>query len=149
MKKGLFLIVSICFMMFGGLLPAQETKAAYSADATIAEAKEHIGTPYKFGGTTPSGFDCSGFIQYAHKQTGYSLPRTAAEMYKKGKAVSKANMEPGDLMFFTTYKKGASHVGIYLGNNQFIHASSSKGVTIDKTSNSYWSKRYIGSKTLD
>ncbi|MCM3789199.1 C40 family peptidase [Domibacillus indicus] len=149
MKKGLSIFLSICFIMFGGLLPAQQTNAAYNAKAAIAEAKEHIGTPYQFGGTTPAGFDCSGFIQYVHKQTGYSLPRTAADMYKKGQAVSKANMEPGDLMFFTTYKKGASHVGIYLGNNQFIHASSSKGVTIDQTSNSYWSKRYIGSKTLD
>ncbi|OMP68071.1 C40 family peptidase [Domibacillus epiphyticus] len=149
MKKLLFVILSTCFMIFGVIAPSQQAEAAYSAGVTIKEAKKHIGTPYKFGGTTPAGFDCSGFIQYAHKKTGYSLPRTAAEMYKKGKAVAKSKMEPGDLMFFTTYKKGASHVGIYLGNNQFIHASSSKGVTIDKTSNSYWNKRYIGSKTLD
>lgn len=148
-KKQLFVVLSLSLLLLSFIIPAKEAKAEYSANATISEAKNHIGTPYKFGGTTPAGFDCSGYIQYVHKKAGYKLPRTAADMYSKGTSVEQSEMVPGDLIFFTTYKKGPSHVGIYLGGNQFIHASSSKGVAIDKLSNSYWTKRYIGSKTLN
>lgn len=145
-----FLTVTFSSLLLSAslLLPTQSADAAYSKENVITEAKKHIGTPYRWGGTTPKGFDCSGFIQYAHKKNGVQLPRTAAQMYTKGAKVAKSSMEPGDLMFFSTYKKGASHVGIYLGNNQFIH-SASKGVRIDKVSNSYWTKKYIGSKRLN
>lgn len=118
-------------------------------DAVIKTAKKHIGTKYIFGGTTPKGFDCSGFVQYVFKQNGFSLPRTADEQYKLGKRVKKrAELEPGDLVFFTTYEKGASHCGIYLGKNQFIHVSSSKGVRIDSLDNSYWKPRWYGGKHI-
>ena len=118
-------------------------------DAVIKTAKKHIGTKYIFGGTTPKGFDCSGFVQYVFKQNGFSLPRTADEQYKLGKRVKKrAELEPGDLVFFTTYEKGASHCGIYLGKNQFIHVSSSKGVRIDSLDDTYWKPRWYGGKHI-
>lgn len=118
-------------------------------DAIIKTAKKYTGTKYVFGGTTPKGFDCSGFVQYVFKQNGFSLPRTADEQYKLGKGVKKrAELEPGDLVFFSTYEKGASHCGIYLGKNQFIHVSSSKGVRVDSLDDSYWKPRWYGGKHI-
>lgn len=118
-------------------------------DAIIKTAKKHIGTRYCFGGTTPKGFDCSGFVQYVFKQNGFSIPRTADEQYNLGQRVKKrVELEPGDLVFFSTYEKGASHCGIYLGKNQFIHVSSSKGVRIDSLEDSYWKPRWFGGKHI-
>lgn len=118
-------------------------------DAIIKTAKKYMGTRYRFGGTTPKGFDCSGFVQYVFKQNGFALPRTADEQYKLGQRVKKrAELVPGDLVFFSTYEKGASHCGIYLGKNQFIHVSSSKGVRIDSLDDSYWKPRWYGGKHI-
>lgn len=118
-------------------------------DAIIKTAKKYMGTRYRFGGTTPKGFDCSGFVQYVFKQNGFALPRTADEQYKLGQRVKKrAELVPGDLVFFSTYEKGASHCGIYLGKNQFIHVSSSKGVRVDSLDDSYWKPRWYGGKHI-
>ena len=103
-----------------------------------------IGTPYVFGGTTPYGFDCSGFTQYAFARAGVSIPRTADVQYYSGRRVPIDNLRPGDLVFFTTYEPGASHCGIYLGNGQFIHAGSSTGVTVSSAFTGYWGARYYG-----
>ncbi|HZG71652.1 MAG TPA: C40 family peptidase [Chondromyces sp.] len=140
-------LLCVCMLGVSVLIPSESAEAAYSADAIIAEAKKHIGTPYKWGGVTPSGFDCSGFVLYTHKQNGINLPRTAAQMYQQGTSIKKAQLLPGDLVFFSTYKKGASHVGIYIGDNEFIH-SASKGVRVDKLSNSYYQPRYLGAKRI-
>ncbi|MDQ0207002.1 C40 family peptidase [Alkalicoccobacillus murimartini] len=110
----------------------------------IAEASKHVGVPYVWGGATPAGFDCSGFIQYVFKQQGISVPRTAASQYSAGSNVS--SLQVGDVVFFETYKSGPSHNGIYIGNNQFIHSGSSSGVTITSLDNSYWKPRYLGAK---
>ncbi len=119
-----------------------------TASAIIATAKKYIGVPYVWGGSTPSGFDCSGYVQYVFKAHGISLPRTSKEQYGVGTYVSKANLKAGDLVFFNTEGSGVSHLGIYIGNNQFIHASSSKGVIISSMSNTYWAPRYYGAKRI-
>ena len=125
---------------------AKPTKSASSKANTVAYAKRFMNVPYKWGGTTPAGFDCSGFLTYVYKNSAnISLPRTVAGIYSTGKRTSSPKV--GDIVFFETYQKGASHAGIYLGNNQFIHSSTSAGVTISSIKSSYWSQRYIGAKT--
>lgn len=119
-----------------------------SAEAIIATAKQYIGVPYVWGGSTPSGFDCSGYIQYVFGKHGISLPRTSAQQYTVGVWVSKSDLRPGDLVFYNTGGSGVSHLGIYIGNGQFIHTSSSKGVMISEMSNSYWSARYYGARRI-
>ncbi len=114
--------------------------------ASIASAVPvFIGTPYAFGGTTPIGFDCSGFIHYVHQMAGLKLARMSSEDYFKES--SKVLLpEVGDLVFFKdTYKIGISHMGIYMGNNEFVHASS-RGVELTKLDNSYWQKHFVGFK---
>ena len=116
--------------------------------SVIATAKKYIGTPYKFGGTTPKAFDCSGYLQYVFQENGMTLPRTADEQFKLGKSAKTAELEAGDLVFFETYEPGASHCGIYLGGGKFIHASTSKGVRIDELSGDYWNTHYYGGKHI-
>ena len=147
MKKVLVMSLLSFGLLLSGIFNAPEASAA-SKKSVITVAKNYIGTPYKYGGTSPKGFDCSGFVSYSYKKVGKSLPRTTAGMYKKGKKVKKSDLKKGDLIFFETYKKGASHVGIYIGSNQFIHSSSSKGVKVDKLSNSYWKTKYYGAKRI-
>jgi len=121
-----------------------------SIDKVIAEAKKVIGTPYSWAGSTPAGFDCSGFVYYAFKQAGYSISRhSSSTYYALGKKVSSP--QRGDLVFFATGSNRSviNHLGIYLGDNQFIHASSSKGVMISSVNSSYYKSRLIGYKKLD
>lgn len=118
------------------------------AERIAAAAVNYKGVPYKFGGVTPSGFDCSGFVWYIFNQQGKNLPRTADVQYKIGKPVFINDLRRGDLVFFTTYEPGASHCGIYLENGNFIHASSSRGVMISKLSDYYWKPRYLGARRV-
>lgn len=110
-----------------------------------ALAKEFWGVPYVWAGRSPSGFDCSGFTSYVFSRLGIYIPRMADEQFYAGRQVSE--LQPGDLVFFTTYEPGPSHVGIYVGNGQFIHASSGAGqVTVTSLSNEYYSSRYLGAR---
>jgi cell wall-associated NlpC family hydrolase len=150
MKKFVTLVSLSFLVMFSSLFASNSSaEAAVNSRLLITEAKKLIGTPYRYGGTTPKGFDCSGFVYYTHKKIGKILPRSSKQMYQKGKTVHKSSLRPGDLVFFNTSKsrKGVSHVAIYIGNNQIIHAVS-KGVKIDSLSNSYWKSRYVGAKRL-
>lgn len=112
----------------------------------IDVAKSHIGIQYVWGGTSTSGFDCSGYIQYVYKQNNIVIPRTVSEIWNFASPVD--NPSVGDLVFFETYKSGPSHLGIYLGNSTFIHAGSSNGVEISSLDSSYWEQRYLGSKRI-
>nr|WP_039813873.1 cell wall-binding repeat-containing protein [Jeotgalibacillus malaysiensis] len=120
--------------------PVVQTKPDVASEI-VTTAKKYIGTPYKWGGTTPAGFDCSGFLGYVFRENGLSLPRTTIDIWNQGTKVSTKKV--GDIVMFSTYRAGASHAGIYIGNNQFIH-SGNNGVEITSLSNSYWSKAYIG-----
>lgn len=127
---------------------ATASKSSSKTSAVINTAKSYIGVPYVWGGASPSGFDCSGFTQYVLKKNGITIPRVTSDQFKTGVSVSKSNLRAGDLVFFTTYKAGPSHVGFYIGNGNFIHASSSKGVTISSLSNSYFADRYLGARRV-
>lgn len=118
--------------------------ASVNYDAlVVAEAKKLVGTPYKWGGTTPAGFDCSGFIYYVFNKAGIDISRTSAAGYYN-QATKISSPQIGDLVFFSnTYKPGISHMGIFVGNNSFVHASSS-GVQLTSLSNPYWSKYFTG-----
>ncbi|WP_377946366.1 C40 family peptidase [Alkalibacillus flavidus] len=116
----------------------------------IRTAKQYIGTPYSLGAMNPSvAFDCSGYIKYVFQQFDEDLPRTTDGMYSVGESVSKGDLKVGDIVFFNTSGSGVSHAGIYIGDNQFIHASSSNGVTIDNINGKYyWGPKYIGAKRV-
>lgn len=131
-----------------GVSPSVAALKGTSGSAIVATAKKYIGVPYLWGGVTPGGFDCSGFVQYVFRIHGIQLPRVSSQQYQVGKSVSKANLQPGDLVFFATSFGSVNHLGIYIGNNQFIHSGSSTGVTITSLSNSYWSARYVGAKRV-
>ncbi|MBW3114352.1 C40 family peptidase [Bacillus sp. MCCB 382] len=146
MRKVIQVIFTLTLLLL--LTPAFSTKAA-TGNEVVNLAKEHIGTPYKFGGTTPAGFDCSGFLYYVYGQLGIKLPRTSSEQYQVGQKVSKANLQPGDLVLFSnTYKPGISHAGIYVGDNQFISAENA-GIKISSLDNPYWGPKFTAGKRLD
>lgn len=124
------------------------TSQSGKVSAIIATSQQYIGVKYVFGGTTPAGFDCSGFVQYVFAKNGISLPRVSRDQYKIGTFVSFNNLQPGDLVFFSLGKNGVvDHEGIYIGNGQFINAASSKGVTI-YTLGTYWKSAYVGAKRV-
>ena len=127
------------------------TNTANPTGALVVEtAKKYLGYPYVYGGMSPSGFDCSGFVGYVYKQCGYSLKRVASDIYyNNGTRVEKANLQPGDLVFFSNSSEYLGHVGIYIGGNQFIHASSSTvGVIISDLTSSYYLSHYVGAKRI-
>lgn len=115
----------------------------------LKDALRFMGVPYVWGGESPSGFDCSGFVQYVYAKNGISLPRTADLQFEVGKVVKRGEEQPGDLVFFETYCPGASHIGIYLGRHQFVHASSAAAqITISDLREAHFQRCYLGSKRV-
>ncbi|WP_176222110.1 C40 family peptidase [Tuberibacillus sp. Marseille-P3662] len=145
-RKTLTLVISILTVFTVFFVPQSQ---ANTRDDVVTAAKQHIGTPYRWGGTTPKGFDCSGFVQYAFNKVGINIPRTTSQQYQAGKAVSKSHLKRGDIVFFETYKSGPSHSGIYIGGGDFIHTSSTDGVTIDNINSPYyWGPKYLGARRV-
>ncbi|MBM7703055.1 C40 family peptidase [Metabacillus iocasae] len=125
-------------------------EAAFDSSEVVSTAKSLLGTPYLFGGETPSGFDCSGFVQYVFESVGVYLPRSTDQQWQVGESITKSNLQAGDVVFFSnTYREGISHSGIYLGNDEFIHAHSERGIEIARLTSSYWTEKYTGAKRYE
>ena len=119
---------------------------AYEVTGTALRLR---GTPYRNGGSDPAGFDCSGFVKYVFGENGVSVPRTVSEQFQAGRHVDAQSLQAGDLVFFTTVGPGASHVGIVIGGDEFVHAPSSAGeVRVERLSASYWSTRFVGARRV-
>ena len=135
------------------VLVDQSEAAASSLGQEIANyALQFVGYPYVYGGSTPSGFDCSGFTSYVYRQFGYSLNRSAANQLDNGTPVSMSELQPGDLVLFKkagTGSKRASHVGLYIGGGQFVHASTSTvGVIISNMTDAYYTTGFVGGRRI-
>lgn len=147
MKRFLVALLACLVISTSGI--GTPTASASNFDSLLSSARSYLGVPYKLGGTTRSGIDCSAFTQIVFKENGTSIPRTTGQQYNIGKAVAKSNLQNGDLVFFNTMGRGVSHVGIYIGNNNFIHASTSRGVMISSINDPYyWGSRYLGAKRV-
>ncbi len=122
-------------------------RGAAMASSLTRNALRFLGVPYAMGGTTSRAFDCSGYVQHVFAMTGRHLPRTADAQFSVAHRFA-GSPKAGDLVFFQTYEPGPSHVGISLGGDRFVHASSSHGVTVSNLHDSYWSARYLGAKRV-
>ena len=136
-----------------GTEAAAASAASSQGSEIVAYAKQYLGVKYVYAGASSKGFDCSGYTMYVMKHFGYNLPHTATGQMGYGTSVAKSALQPGDLVFFCDPSrsggKAASHVGIYIGSNQFIHASSGGGkVQIDSLSKAYYAKYYVGARRL-
>jgi len=169
MSRPLLLLVFLSLLAAcGSIRPAPRYTDSTNTGAVVRELEErrhatpsrlarvvdsYLGIPYKWGGTTRAGMDCSAFTRAIFRETyGVELPRTSKQMYGVGRAIpQEQSLKPGDLVFFkNTYSgPGVSHVGIYLGNGRFAHASSSKGGTITPLDNPYFQPRYIGARRVE
>ena len=129
---------------------APQSSTAQGVGSTVVEtASKYIGYKYVYGGSSPSGFDCSGFTSYIYREHGVSLSRTAQAQYSNGVAVSRENLQPGDLVMFGTSSSNITHVAIYMGGGQIVHAAnSSRGVTTDTISSGYYNNNYVGARRV-
>lgn len=127
---------------------AKEGNKKVKSGSILKTASRYQGVKYVFGGTTPKGFDCSGYVQYVFDKNGIKLTRLADTQVLEGVFVTMRQLKPGDLVFFTTYAPGASHVGIYAGGNKFWNATSSRGVRLCDLREDYWRSRYYGARRV-
>lgn len=127
--------------------PISERPAESSRGQTVAAlAKRHVGAPYRWGGSSPSGFDCSGLVRYVYAQVGVSLPHNAAQQFRLGTPVTRDSLEPGDLVFFDRLR----HNGIYVGDGRFIHArQTGRGVNIARLDDGWYASHWAGARRLE
>ncbi|RFU61632.1 C40 family peptidase [Peribacillus glennii] len=144
------LIWSLVFSFIVSPIQAKAVQKVTAQQGIVKIAKQNVGKPYKYGGTTPKGFDASGFVQYVYNTSSVKtkLPRTVMEQYKKGTSVKQKNLMAGDLVFFKTSGTKVSFVGIYIGENKFIAATQSKGVSTVSLATIYWKDHYVGAKRI-
>ena len=134
--------------LLGREFPAVSRSMLGGSRSIIATAMKYMGVPYVYGGSSPSGFDCSGFVQYVYRMAGIDLPRTADIQFNVGTPVSKSELQPGDLVFFAGDYVNISHVGIYLRDGDFIHASTTYGIAIDSLHRDYRRDHYMGARRI-
>ena len=128
--------------------PAEPSEPG-STPAVVRTALDFLGVPYRNGGTDPSGFDCSGLVQYVFARHGVVLPREVRDQYGVGREINLKDAQPGDLIFFETVSRGASHVGMIIGDGRFVHAPSSRGVVrVEAYIANYWSTRIVGTRRV-
>jgi cell wall-associated NlpC family hydrolase len=139
--------VALCFSATAALAaPEAAPVPAPAGEQVVDLAEQYVGAPYRWGGASPAGFDCSGFVMWVYGQFGVSLPHNEAGQLASGPNVSADDLQPGDvLVFANTYRAGLSHVGIYVGDGQFVHAADERhGVTISNLWDGYWAQRLVG-----
>ena len=129
--------------------PRPEAPAPAVEEGVVRTAYAFRGVRYRYSGSSPRGFDCSGFTSYVYRRKGVSLPHNAAEQFQHGRRVGKDSLKPGDLVFFSTTRRGISHVGIYAGDGKFVHASSGGGrVRVDSLESGYYGNRFRGARRV-
>ena len=129
--------------------PLPRSTAPPTIAAVVDTAIEYLGVPYRYGGSDPSGFDCSGFVQYVFARVGAMLPREVRDQYHVGRRIDWDDVKAGDLLFFETVSRGASHVGMALSEGRFVHAPSSRGVVrVEPYTASYWARRFVGARRV-
>jgi cell wall-associated NlpC family hydrolase len=130
--------------------PNTPPDAGRDPSSLISTALSFRGIPYRNGGSDPSGFDCSGFVQYVFAMHGLRLPREVRDQYHVGREVELKDVKAGDLVFFETVSRGASHVALAIGADEFVHAPSSRGVVrIERLSGAYWARRFVGARRVE
>lgn len=140
-KSAVLLVAVVMLLMFSAGTALAATPLNEKIDALM-------GTPYKYAGTTESGFDCSGFTSYVFEQFNIDLPHSSKAQADKGYWIDKSDLRPGDLVFFNTGGSGISHVGIYIGDGMFAHSSSDRGVIKSSLDESYYKKRYVSARRV-
>jgi cell wall-associated NlpC family hydrolase len=137
----------VCCVCAAVLSGASVASAAPDPGTQVADlAQQYVGSPYRWGGFSPAGFDCTGFVMWVFSQFGVSLPHNEAGQLSSGERISADDLQPGDvLVFANTYRRGLSHVGIYLGDGRFVHAADeSHGVLVSSLWDGYWEVRFVG-----
>ena len=133
----------------GGVTPTTTLPIRTTGYEISGTALSLRGKPYRTGGTDPNGFDCSGLVRYVFAQHGVPVPRTVSEQYRAGGEVAATELAAGDLVFFSTSGAGASHVGIVVGGDSFVHAPTSSGVVrVDRLGGAYWAARFLGARRV-
>lgn len=139
------LLMALCLTLLAGCSDSRLVRGDPTLQhRVVLEALGQVGRPYRFGGATPAGFDCSGLVQYVYREAGIALPRTTIEQYQSGRRVKLRDLEPGDLLFYRFDRRPVDHVAIYLGDGQAVHApANGRAVIVAAVDLPHWQKRFV------